>query len=46
MHVELTREEIWALLTIASTEAKKDVSEGTPLRKAYMKLAGQVTGNA
>ena len=46
MKVQLTREEIWALLSVIGPEAKKDAAEGTPIRKAYMKLAGQVTDNA
>ena len=46
MEVNLTREQIWALLNSLKHEARKDSNEGTPLRKAYMILAGQVTDNA
>ena len=43
--VRLTTNEIWCVIDEIGPVAK-DLKSGHPLRKAYMVLVGQVTGNA
>ena len=50
MQVELTREQIWAVVEAIKQSAPKGdigrLEEGSPLRKAYFRLVGQITDNA
>ena len=49
MKIELTHEEIWAILNAISKDAKDKFvfsDETNPLKMAWFKLSGQVTGNA
>ena len=43
MKVELTREQIWAVLNALP---KDKLEQDSDLKSAYFRLAGQVTGNS